>query len=164
MPITALNRLGIYPETRESILGKGLKFPFEFSSSTGSPLLSTATSAELEHVNDAIWQILGTKLGDRFMRPDFGSRLHELIFEPLDNIFQALVRIYTIQALDRWEKRIIVREVEFNEDATAYIEQGIFPGRIHYTLIRYQAEGNLVYPYARTEAGASLVRQFTETA
>ena len=164
MPITELNRMGIYPETRESILGKGLKFPFEFSSATGSPYISTATSEEVEHVNDAIWQILGTKLGDRFMRPDFGSRLHELIFEPLDEVYQALAKVYTIDALDRWEKRIIVQKVEFHEADTKYQDMGIIPGRIHYTLIRYQVAGNLVYPYARTEAGASLVREFTETA
>ena len=161
MPITKLNRMGIYPETRESILGKGLKFPFAFTQSRKKPATSTAASGEIEHVNDAIWQILGTKIGDRFMRRDFGSRLHELLFEPLDDVFRSLAKVYTIDAISRWEKRIIVIDVTFSDD-DEYLRLGIQPGTIKYMLIRTQVVGNLVYPYTRTPAGENLVRQFTE--
>ena len=152
MPITKLERMGIYPETRESILGKGLKFPFAFTQSRKKPATSTASSAEIEHVNDAIWQILGTKIGDRFMRRDFGSRLHELIFEQLDEIYKALATVYVKDALNKWEKRIVVHSIIFYDDPDN-LKQGIMPGEIRYTLIKTQQEGNLVYPFIRTPEG-----------
>ena len=61
-------------------------------------------------VRHSIYQILGTRIGERVMLSTFGSRLHELLFEPIDEITIALARIYTIEAIEKWEPR-----VEFNE-------------------------------------------------
>ena len=45
------------------------------------------------------------------MEPEFGSRLPELIFEPIDEIVIALARVYVIQAIERWEPRVQLNEV-----------------------------------------------------
>lgn len=59
----------------------------------------------------SILQILGTKVGSRVIEVEFGSRLHELVFEPIDEITIALGRVYTIQAIERWEPRVILNDV-----------------------------------------------------
>ena len=42
----------------------------------------TAISDSVEHVRDLIEQVLFTSPGERVMRPDFGSGLLALVFEP----------------------------------------------------------------------------------
>ncbi len=57
-------------------------------------------------VKSSIQLILGTIPGERPHLPDFGSRLHELVFEPADDILVALARQWTIEAILRWEPRV----------------------------------------------------------
>lgn len=65
-------------------------------------------------VRKSIYQILGTRLGSRVMVPEFGSRLYELLFEPIDEITTALARVYTIEAIEKWEPRVDLNEVAIN--------------------------------------------------
>lgn len=63
-------------------------------------------------VKSSIQLILGTIPGERPHLPDFGSRLHELVFEPGDDILVALARRWTIEAILRWEPRVTVLGVQ----------------------------------------------------
>lgn len=65
-------------------------------------------------VRHSIYQILGTRIGERVMVPEFGSRLPELLFEPIDEITIALARTYTIEAIERWEPRVELNDVVVN--------------------------------------------------
>lgn len=127
------------------ILGQGLKFPFQFHRRSGGARISTATSREQEHIHESIWQILGTRRGERFLLPEFGSRLHELLFEGNDAILQGLLRHEVIDALTRWEPRIVIDEVVMASD------EHVVQVNIRYHLIASQVPGNLVYPFFRGE-------------
>ena len=65
---------------------------------------------DIELIKGNIIQILGTRRGERVMLPLFGSRIPEFIFEPLDHITCALLRFELIQAVQRWERRIILNK------------------------------------------------------
>lgn len=52
-------------------------FPYDIDGSG-----RTAVTAYDEHVRDLIEQVLFTAPGERVMRPDFGSGLQALVFEP----------------------------------------------------------------------------------
>lgn len=71
-------------------------------------------------VKHSIYQILDTRIGERPIEVTFGSRLHELLFEPIDEITIALARVYTIDAIERWEPRVVLNEV----GAKINVEQG----------------------------------------
>lgn len=129
-------------------LGKGLKYPFEFMRRTGAPGVSVATSTEHAHIHESIHQILGTHIGERFMRPEFGSRLRDLVFEQNNEVLKSLVRYYVIDAIKRWEKRVVVTGVEF-DDAPENKDRNLLLVRINYRVIDSQVEGNLVYPFYR---------------
>ena len=45
------------------------------------------------------------------MQPNFGSRIHDLVFEPNDTVLHGLIRYYVIDAIKKWEKRVIVADV-----------------------------------------------------
>ena len=129
-------------------LGKGLKFSFTFQRRSGGAQISTVTSHEHAHIHESIRQILGTRPGERFMNPEFGSRLKDLVFEQNDQVLKALVRHYVIDAIKRWEKRVIVTSVEF-DDTPANKDRNLLLVRINYRVIQSQVDGNLVYPFHR---------------
>lgn len=127
-------------------LGKGLKFPFAFQRRSGGTEISTATSSDHAHVHESIRQILGTRKGERFMRPDFGTSLHELVFEPNDHVLFGLIRHEVMTALDQWEPRIIVKDVAVAADE---VDEHLVLASISYRLISSQVEGNCVFPFFR---------------
>lgn len=129
-------------------LGKGLKFPFTFQRKSGGAQISTVTSHEHAHIHESIRQILGTRPGERFMNPEFGSRLKDLVFEQNDQVLKALVRHYVIDAIKRWEKRVIVTSVEF-DDTPENKDRNLLLVRINYRVIQGQVKGNFVYPFVR---------------
>lgn len=136
-----------------NFLGKGLKFPFRFQSASGGTEVSAATSLEHDHIRESILQILGTRPGERFMNPEFGSRLHDLVFEQNDEVLKGLIRHYVIDAIKRWEKRVIITGVSF-DDAPQNIDRNLRLVRISYRVIQSQVEGSLVYPFCRDFGGA----------
>ena len=127
-------------------LGKGLSFPFAFQRRSGGARISTATSADHAHIHESIRQILGTRKGERLMRPEFGTRLYELVFEPNDRLLYGLIRHEVVEALERWEPRIVIREVLIAPDET---DHHLVLVHISYRLISSQVIGNMVYPFYR---------------
>lgn len=89
------------------ILGRGWAFPFQFNSAHGSVGLSEFE----ENIRQNITIILGTKPGERQMLPNFGCRIHELLFAPNTRATAAMVAHHVTEALRRWEKRIEVLNV-----------------------------------------------------
>ena len=59
-------------------------------------------------IKASIINILSTRVGERVHLPEFGSKLHELVFEPEDEFFQSLAEDYVFEALRTWEPRIEV--------------------------------------------------------
>ena len=133
--------------SERDFLGKGATFPFRFDGA-GAVAVSDAEAPDHDKIKESIRHILSTRPGERFFLPEFGSRLHELVFQQNDVVLKALARQYIVDAVKRWEKRVKVTEVEFSEDPET-IEQNRFLIRITYQVIGSQVEGNLVYPFAR---------------
>ena len=67
-------------------------------------------------VEEAMMMILLTPVGQRVMRPDFGCRIHELVFASNDASTEGLAVYYVEEALARWEPRITLREVTADAD------------------------------------------------
>lgn len=129
----------------DDFLGSGLSFPFRYDRRTGV----TATSTGKNHIAESIFQILMTRKGERFMRPNFGSRLHELVFEQNDQVLKGLIRYEVIEAIHQWEKRVVIIGVAFEKDSGNQLDV-----RVAYRIIQNQVEGNLVFPFYRAGEGS----------
>jgi len=70
---------------------------------------------EDESVRQAILMLVATRPGERIMRPDYGCSLDRLVFSPNDDTTAGLAIHYVRSALQRWEPRIDV----VNLDAVA---------------------------------------------
>ena len=100
-----------YYSPQEDYIGAGFGFPLQVNVQGGLQL-STGTP----NLEESIVIILRTDLGERVYRPNFGSRLSELVFEPMNVQTLMLIRLYVEQALDMWEPRIILKEVLADPD------------------------------------------------
>jgi uncharacterized protein len=92
-----------------------IDFPFHFDSRG-----RTATTGDDDHICEMIEQFLFTNPGERVNRPDFGSGLLGMVFDPNSPELAAALQ-YTIQAgLQRWLGDLIeVRDLEVkSEEAT----------------------------------------------
>ncbi len=119
-------------------LGNGFAFPLRVNLQGGLQLSYNSRSVE-----ESIWVILRTDLGERVYRPDFGSRLSELAFMPLNSQTLLLLRLYVQEALEKWEPRIILEEVLTRPDAM----QGRVDIVINYRLVDSYDYRSLVYPF-----------------
>jgi hypothetical protein len=127
------------------IIGTGIDFPFRYVS--GNTVGKIIESNAGERIKDSMHLILSTRIGERMFNPEFGSRLPELVFEPNDDILKSLLRIYTVEALRRWEKRIDIVNVvmidNYNDDRSMV---GIY---IEYVIRNSHIKGSYVYPFVR---------------
>lgn len=63
-------------------------------------------------VRQAVLLLLSTLPGERVMRPDYGCELHRLAFSPNDDTTAGLAIHYVRRALERWEPRIQLLQVD----------------------------------------------------
>ena len=89
-------------------LGKGWNFPFDFDSALGN----VKFSAGVENIRQNILIILGTRLGERQMLPDFGCRIFDLLFAPNSPSTTSTAASYVKEAISRWEPRVEVLNVD----------------------------------------------------
>jgi uncharacterized protein len=63
-------------------------------------------------IRQAVLLLLSTLPGERVMRPDYGCELHRLAFSPNDDTTAGLAIHYVRSALERWEPRIQLLQVD----------------------------------------------------
>lgn len=119
-----------------NLIGRGWTFPPQLGIHGG-----VALTTERNEIDQAIWIILSTAQGERVMRPTFGSRLHELVYAPLNNETFAQAKRYVQDALGMWEPRIRLIAVEVRaQQAKLLIE-------IQYEIKTTRDQRTLVYPF-----------------
>jgi phage baseplate assembly protein W len=124
--------------TLYSHLGRGIAFPLHLSVQGG-----IAISSADRNIRESIQIILGTKLGERVYRPDFGCRLSELTFAPMNPQTLLLARVFVKDALTQWEPRIKVDAVLAEPDPV----KGKLDLRILYRIKDTHDQRSMVYPF-----------------
>ncbi|MGD1852666.1 MAG: GPW/gp25 family protein [Leptolyngbyaceae cyanobacterium] len=123
------------------LLEEGWGFPMRITVQGGFQ-----RSQEYRNLEESIVIILGTRLGERVYRPGFGSRLHELVFAPLNDETLLLAQIYAREALQQWEPRIIIESVT----ATPLLDTASLSIAVHYRVRSTHHRRSLVYPFYLT--------------
>jgi phage baseplate assembly protein W len=123
----------------KEFLGQGLGFPLRVNARGEISLVRGSRDIE-----ESIRIILGTRPGERVMRPDFGCRASELLFEPRTSATQTRMRQYVLRALRRWEPRIEVEAVHVftqeDVDGALFVEVNYFIKSTH-------DRRSIVYPF-----------------
>jgi hypothetical protein len=122
-----------------TFIGRGFSWPMGVDH-TGSIALTSGP----EDLERSIRLVLLTAPGERVMRPKFGCRIWDLLFEPITPNLLGLIAEAVREAVGQWEPRVAAEQVtplaDENDDALV---------RIH---IRYRVKStndvrNLVYPF-----------------
>jgi phage baseplate assembly protein W len=120
------------------IIGQGRKFPIRVNPQGGIDW-----SSGPNRIQQAIWIIISTSLGERAMRPKFGAGAPDSVFEPNSPAKRAGLASQIQTALATWEPRITVNQVT----VTASPDQaGLVLAAITYTIRSTNELFNMVYP------------------
>ncbi|MGO8877143.1 MAG: GPW/gp25 family protein [Acidimicrobiales bacterium] len=120
-------------------IGRGWAFPVR-TDTTGRIAL---VSHERE-LDESIRLILGTALGERPMRPEFGCGIHDLVFAPTDATTAGRVAYEVRASLERWEPRIDVLDVCVSHDPD---RPGLLFVAVSYAARATNDRRNLVFPF-----------------
>jgi phage baseplate assembly protein W len=93
----------------------------------------TAATGGDDHLRDLIAQVLFTAPGERVMRPDFGSGLLTLTFEPNSPQIAAATQMVVQAALQQWLGRLIGVQ-----DVAVEAQDGTLSVTVRYTVLRTQ--------------------------
>jgi phage baseplate assembly protein W len=120
-------------------IGAGWSYPLGTDATGGVALVTREREVE-----QAIRLILGTACGERPMRPEFGCRIHDHVFGPANSATAGQIAYDVREALERWEPRIEVSEVNVSFDA---IESGTLYIDVGYEIRGLNDPRNLVFPF-----------------
>ena len=121
------------------LVGRGWRFPVGVDMRGG-----IALSHGFNEIEEAIQIILSTPRGQRVMRPEFGSRVHELLFAPINASTMAAAAVYTREALEWWEPRIEILDILVDTEPH---EPGCLLIYVEYRVRGTYDERALVYPF-----------------
>ena len=121
-------------------LGQGWNFPPGANAATGRFLVSS----EEENIRQSVRIILTTRCGERAMLPDFGCNLHDYVFELPDLAALSRMKAEVVDALTKWEPRIIDIGVDIDLDG---LGEGRLLFDVSYTVRPTNNPNNLVFPY-----------------
>lgn len=127
------------------IIGVGWKFPIRVNAKG-----AISYSNGPDRIQDAIWIVLATSLGERVMREDFGAGSNDYVFQSNSDVVRTQLSSAVSAALTKWEPRIKLVSVT--------VQQGSEPSQvlivIDYQISSTNERSNLVYPlYLQEGAG-----------
>jgi len=120
-------------------IGAGWAFPLATDATGGIALV-----AREREIEEAIRLILTTAPGERPMRPEFGCRVHDHVFAPINASTAGAIAQDVRYALEQWEPRIDLRDVLVSFDRA---EAGTLYIDIRYAVGSSNDPRNLVFPF-----------------
>jgi phage baseplate assembly protein W len=129
-------------EPQTSFLGTGWSFPPEFSPESGTVLM---TSDERD-IEASLRILFGTRMGERFLVPDYGLDVHDILFDPMSTSLRTFLEDRVRTALLVYEPRI--RLLSLNVDSP-HPSDGRLHIELEYEIRATNSRYNLVFPFYR---------------
>lgn len=121
-------------------LGKGWSFPPTFDNHTKGVVMV----ADEEDIRESLQILLGTRLGERIMRPAYGTNLDQLMFDAIDVTMVATLEKDLEFAIALFESRITLQELSVLQDQQL---EGRLLIVVDYVIGQTNTRNNLVYPF-----------------
>jgi uncharacterized protein len=120
-------------------IGHGISFPLRVDQSG-----AIATTSGADGIDSSLRVVLMTAPGERVMRPNFGCRIWELMFEPINANTLGLMGEAVREAVARWEPRVVLENVRVEPDPGSVGQVFI---HLDYLVRTTNDRRNLVYPF-----------------
>lgn len=138
-----------------SFLGTGWSFPPEFDRDLGKVRM-TSDQADIQN---SLNILLGTALGERFLNPDYGLDLQDMLFEPIGSTEATLLKDQIRTAILVFEPRINILLLELDTSAQPEGKVTVF---LDYEIRATNSRFNLVYPFYLSD-GSEARPQFSKS-
>ena len=125
--------------TDTDFIGQGIDFPMRVDH-----LGSIAFIGGPEAIDRSIRTIVSTAPGERTMRPQFGCRIWDQLFAPMNESTFGLMAQAVRDAVSQWEPRVRLEEVSVTPDPA---DDGRVLISLTYRLRATNDRRNLVYPF-----------------
>lgn len=122
----------------DSFLGTGWGFPPEFSAS-GARMVSGE-----KDILESLQILFRTAPGERFLRPDYGLRLDDLLFEPLSTTAVSFLKDRIRTGLLIHEPRIETHSIDVDSSRAA---DGALVVSLEFSVLATNNRYNLVFPF-----------------
>jgi phage baseplate assembly protein W len=126
-------------ENKEAFLGTGMKFPPRINKNSGR----FAMSSGAENVKESVYIILMTGLGERWLAPDFGSRIMRYTFIDASPAMRNMLSSEIRNAILGQEPRISDVDIDFDQT----VSDGCLIVNITYRLRESNTIDNMVFPF-----------------
>jgi phage baseplate assembly protein W len=122
-----------------SFVGSGFRFPMGVDHRGGIAMTSSP-----EDLDCSLRVILSTAPSERVMRPEFGCRIWDLLFEPVNANTLGLMAQAVREAVAQWEPRVELDEVSVRPDPA---DAALVRISVAYRVRATNDRRNLVYPF-----------------
>ncbi len=128
-----------------SFLGRGWAFPVRFDEEQSS----VSMVGGIEDIEESLKILLKTLPGQRVTHLEYGCKLRDLIFSPIDRNLSFLIREAVGNAIEKFEPRIELKDVFLNKEEE---QEGKIFLELTYIVKLTNSRYNLVYPFSELEA------------
>lgn len=125
--------------TDPGFVGRGFRFPMGVDHRGGLAMTGGA-----EDLDSSIRVVISTAPSERVMRPEFGCRIWDLLFEPINANTLGYMAEAVREAVAQWEPRVETESVDVVPDPR---DSGLVHIRLTYRIRATNDRRNLVYPF-----------------
>jgi len=122
------------------ILGKGWAFPPQFKVESNETVMVEG----VDDINQSLYILFTTEIGERVMQPNYGSALKSMIFESINEHFKSYMRMVLTRSILLYEARIKPISINFIEDE---ILEGRYLMHLDYYVLSTMQKNSFVFPF-----------------
>lgn len=124
----------------KEVIGKGWAFPPRFIAESNETIMAEG----VEDINQSLYILFTTEIGERVMQPNYGSALKTMLFESINEHFKSYMRLVLSQSIRLYEARIKPVKMDFTEDE---LMQGRYIMTLEYIVVSTNQKNNFVFPF-----------------
>ena len=130
-------------DVKRDFLGTGWRFPPAFSRAKKS----IEMVSDIDDIKESLNIILSTRIGERFLQPEYGADLSSYIFGQMSVMNKLKIKDMIFNAIYMFEPRIKPDDVVM----TDLLQEGKILLDIQYTIRATNSRHNMVYPFYLAE-------------
>ena len=112
------------------LIGRGFAFPMRTTATGGLAMVT-----DHQELVESMRLILGTALGERPMRPTFGCRMHDRVFDSINPEVFGVIAQDVREAIEMWDPRVELQGVSVSRhpdiDSAVLIHINYSPSQIY---------------------------------
>jgi phage baseplate assembly protein W len=124
----------------DKIIGRGWAFPPQFKADTNETVMAEG----VDDINQSLYILFTTEIGERVMQPNYGSAMKSMIFESINEHFKSYMRLVLTRSIALYEARIKPISIDFSEDEAL---DGRYLMHLNYFVLATMQKNSFVFPF-----------------